>query len=67
MIESNGLFSHLTLLISCNGFLTACSGTPSILSQSSNSIDEPTEVTADALDESSFDYESLYADGFRSY
>ncbi|MFK3936692.1 hypothetical protein ACI2JA_04140 [Alkalihalobacillus sp. NPDC078783] len=60
-------FSNLSfsLLISCTVLLTACSGGLSSLSQGNSDKEEPTEVTLEALDESSFDYETLYADDFK--
>ncbi|MBM0064798.1 hypothetical protein [Alkalicoccobacillus gibsonii] len=64
MFKSKEFLIHSFLLISCTVLLAACSGGQSSLSQGNSSSEQPSEVTLEALDESSFDYETLYADDF---
>ncbi|MGN7310395.1 hypothetical protein ACTHQ4_04815 [Alkalicoccobacillus gibsonii] len=64
MFRSKKILSNTFSLISCTVLLAACSGGQSSLSQGNNTPDESAEVTADAIEESSFDYETLYADDF---
>ncbi|MDQ0206377.1 hypothetical protein [Alkalicoccobacillus murimartini] len=54
---------NFSLLILCTVLLSACTGLQLSLSQGDKE-EEPTEVTAEGLDESSFDYGTLYNEDF---